>query len=91
MVGASFAPATALLSDQAERAGLEQTLGFVLLNLAWAPGNLIGAVAGGAVAELAGESAPYLILAALSLATLLLLRRLLRLEAQLDAVQFGDS
>jgi predicted MFS family arabinose efflux permease len=45
--GAFFAPATALLSDQAERAGLELTLGFVLLNLAWAPGNLLGAVAGG--------------------------------------------
>lgn len=67
--GAFFAPAMALLSDEAESAGLEQSLGFSLLNIAWAPGNLIGAAAGGAIAGAVGDTAPYLTVAGLAALT----------------------
>jgi len=82
--GAFFAPAMALLADEAERAGLEQALGFALLNLAWAPGNLVGAVAGGAIATATGDTAPYLILALLCALTLPALKHLLHLERALE-------
>jgi MFS family permease len=74
---AFFAPAMALLADQTERAGLEQAFGFALLNAAWAPGHLIGSIAGGALAGAAGDAAPYLTLAVLCTVTLPALKRLL--------------
>jgi MFS family permease len=73
---AFFAPAMALLADQTERAGLEQAFGFALLNAAWAPGHLIGSVAGGALAGAAGDTAPYLALAGLCAVTLPALKQL---------------
>ncbi len=73
---AFFAPAMALLADQTERAGLEQALGFALLNAAWAPGHLIGSVAGGALAGAVGDAAPYLTLAVVCLLTLRALKHL---------------
>lgn len=79
--GAFFAPAMALLADQAERAGLEQTLGFTLLNAAWAPGNFIGSSGGGALAAATNNATPFLVVAVLCLLTLPILRRLLRLES----------
>ncbi len=83
--GAFFAPAMALLADQAERAGLEQALGFALLNAAWAPGHLVGSAAGGALAGAAGDATPYLILALLCILTLPTLKHLLRLESLREA------
>jgi predicted MFS family arabinose efflux permease len=67
--GAFWVPGTALLSDGAESAGLDQGFGFALLNVAWAPANLVGAVLGGALADLVGDAGPYLLAAALSLVT----------------------
>jgi MFS family permease len=67
--GAFWVPGTALLSDGAERAGLDQGFGFALLNVAWAPANLVGAALGGALADLVGDAGPYLLAAALSLVT----------------------
>lgn len=80
---AFFAPAMALLADQAERAGLELALGFALLNIAWAPGHFIGSAAGGALADALGDTAPYLIVALLCTLTLALLRH----SPQLDTPQ----
>lgn len=77
---AFFAPAMALLADQAEGAGLEQALGFALLNLAWSPGHLVGSTAGGALAGAVGDTAPYLILALLCTLTLATLKHLPHLE-----------
>ena len=68
--------ADSLLADQTERAGLEQAFGFALLNAAWAPGHLIGSVAGGALAGAAGDTAPYLGLAGLCAVTLPALKQL---------------
>ena len=81
VVGASiayaafFVPGTALLSDGAEDAGLDHGFGFALLNLAWAPGHIIGSSVGGALADVTGDAVPYLILAGLCLATLFAVRR----------------
>jgi MFS family permease len=60
--GIFWVPGTALYSDGAEAAGLEQGLVFASLNLAWAPANVLGAVTGGVLAE-ANERA-YLAIAA---------------------------
>jgi MFS family permease len=78
--GAFFAPAMALLADQADRAGLDAALAFALLNLAWAPGLFIGSTTGGALAEATSDSVSYLVLALLCLGTVPALRHLLRLE-----------
>lgn len=69
-----FVPGTALLSDGAEAAGLDQGFGFALLNLAWAPGHIAGSAAGGALADATGDAVPYLVLAGLCLCTLVAIR-----------------
>lgn len=67
--GAFWVPGTALLSDGAETAGLDRGLGFALLNVAWAPANVVGAMLGGALADAVGDAGPYLVAAALSVVT----------------------
>lgn len=76
--GAFYAPSTALVSDSAERAGLAQGLAFGLINAAWAAGNSAGPAAGGALASLAGDATPYLIMAGACLVTLVAVERTLR-------------
>jgi predicted MFS family arabinose efflux permease len=88
--GAFFVPAIALLSDQAERAGLEAALAFALLNLAWAPALFIGSTVGGAFADATSDSVTYLALALICLATIPVLRHLLRREST-TAIQGGLS
>jgi predicted MFS family arabinose efflux permease len=63
--GFCFTPATAMLSDAAEATGLHQGYAAGLLNAAWAGGQVLGAVGGGAGAELAGSAAPCIAAAAL--------------------------
>jgi MFS family permease len=64
--GLSFAPAMTMLSDAAEATGLHQGMAAGLVNLAWAAGQVTGAVGGGAVASGTGDWLPcYLIAAAL--------------------------
>jgi MFS family permease len=89
--GAFFAPAMALLADEAERAGLEQALAFALLNLAWAPGHLVGSAAGGALASGTGDTPPYLILALLCAVTLPALKHLLQHERALEPAPRSPS
>jgi predicted MFS family arabinose efflux permease len=67
--GAFWVPGTALLSDGAEAAGLDQSFGFALLNVAWAPANVVGATLSGALADIVGDAGPYLLAAGLALAT----------------------
>ena len=55
----------------AERAGIGRGIVLGLLNGVWALSNVIGPIAGGALADLAGRSAVYLLLAALSAAAAL--------------------
>jgi len=73
--GVNWVPGTALLSDGAERAGVDQGFGFALLNVAWAPANVVGAGLGGALAEVFGDAAAYLLAAALCLLTLVAVQR----------------
>jgi predicted MFS family arabinose efflux permease len=64
-----WAPAMAMLSDAAERAGLDQALAFSISNLAWAAGHVLGAGVGGAVAEATSDAVPYAALAVACAAT----------------------
>ena len=74
-LGAFWAPAMAMLSDAAERTGLDQGLAAALMNLAWAGGQIVGSGGGGAVAKTAGDAVPMLAAAALCVTTLTLLAR----------------
>jgi MFS family permease len=68
--GALFTPGIALVSVSAERRGIALGIAFGVMNGAWAVGNAIGPAAGGALAQAAGDSLPYLLLAGICLATL---------------------
>jgi MFS family permease len=68
-----WAPAMAMLSDAAEEAGLDQALAFSISNLAWAAGHVLGAGAGGAIAEATADAVPYAGLAVTCCVTLVAL------------------
>ncbi len=68
--GVFWVPGTALMSDGADRAGLDQGFGFALLNVAWAPANVLGAALGGVLIQAAGDAGGYLFAAAICLLTL---------------------
>jgi MFS family permease len=72
-LGAFWAPAKALLSDAADTFGLDQGLAAGLMNLAWAAGQIVGGVGGGAIAKAAGDGLPMTLTAALCAATLVAL------------------
>jgi MFS family permease len=74
-LGAFWAPAMALLTDAAERRGLDHGLTAALTNLAWAGGQILGSGAGGAIANDAGDAVSMTIAAGLCVATLVLLLR----------------
>ena len=69
-LGAFWAPAMALLSDAAERRGLDQGLAAGLMNLAWAGGQILGSGAGGAIAKATGDGVPLALTAVLCASTL---------------------
>jgi len=73
--GLCFAPALAMLSDAAEASGLHQGIAAGLINIAWAAGQVLGSVGGGATANAAGDALPCLVVAALLLATALVARQ----------------
>jgi MFS family permease len=68
--GLFWTPAMSHLSDLAERRGLDYAYGFALVNLAWAPGQALGASGGGALARATSDAVPYLLLSALCLLSL---------------------
>jgi MFS family permease len=61
--GLCFAPALTLLSNVAESTGLHQGFAAGLSNMAWASGQVIGGVGGGALASLTGDTAPSVAIA----------------------------
>lgn len=67
--GLCFAPALTLISDIAEESGLHQGFAAGLSNMAWASGQVVGGVGGGALASLTGDAAPSVAIAVLMLAT----------------------
>ena len=74
-LGVFWAPAMSMLSDEADAIGLDYAFGFALINLAWAPAQIVGAAGGGALADAASDAAPFATLAALSALTLAALWR----------------
>ena len=73
--GMLFAPASALLSDGAEDAGLPQGIVFGLFNLAWAGGQVAGAAGGAWLADATVDAVPYLVVAVLSAVSVAALSR----------------
>jgi MFS family permease len=69
--GTFFTPGMTLLSDLAEARGLRFGYASALVNLAWAPGQTLGAAGGGALARATDDAVPYLALAAICALTLL--------------------
>lgn len=67
--GICFAPVLTMLSEIAESSGLHQGFASGLSNMAWASGQVVGGVAGGAVASVAGNAAPSFAIVALLLVT----------------------
>jgi MFS family permease len=74
--GTFFTPGMTLLSNLADERGLHFGYASALINIAWAPGQTIGAAGGGALAHATRDSVPYLALAAICALTLLALWRL---------------
>ena len=72
--GVFWTPAMSLLTDTSERIGLDVAWGFALANLAWAPGQALGAAAGGTLARATADALPYLLLSGACLATLAAVR-----------------
>ena len=72
---APLVPGTTLFSRGTQRAGVEGAVAFGMTNFAWASGYAVGAPLGGFLADLRGDALSYLFLAAVCLATLVVLRR----------------
>jgi MFS family permease len=83
VIGVLWAPAIAIISDGAERHGIEQAIGFSLVNVAWAVGQTAGAAGSAGLADATSDEVPYLVLAATCAITLAMLRgRAVRLAAR---------
>jgi MFS family permease len=67
--GICFAPALTTLSETADDSRLHQGYAAGLSNMAWAAGQMVGALAGGAIAGVAGYAVPSLAVAFLLLST----------------------
>jgi MFS family permease len=67
--GICFTPALTMLSEMAESSDLHQGFAAGLSNMAWASGQVVGGLAGGALAGVAGNAAPSLVIIVLLLAT----------------------
>jgi MFS family permease len=74
--GTFFTPGMTLLSNLAEARGLRIGYASALVNLAWAPGQTLGAAGGGALAHATRDAVPYLALAVICALTLLALWRM---------------
>jgi MFS family permease len=68
--GTFFTPGMSLLAELSERRGIHVGYTAALVNLAWAPGQTIGAAGSGALAHATRDAVPYLTLAVLCTLTL---------------------
>ncbi len=64
-LGFCWAPATALLSESVESAGVEQWFAFALVNLAWAGGQVVGGSGAGGLADVTSDDVPFIVVAGL--------------------------
>jgi MFS family permease len=69
--GFCFAPAMTLISDAAEVSGLHQGYAVAVTNMAWAAAQVLGGVAGAALAGVTGDGAPSIAIAVLLVLTIL--------------------
>ncbi len=74
-LGASWAPAMAMLDDGIEARGVNVAVGLSLTNAAWGIGHVVGGAGGGGVADAVGDGAAFALLAALCLGVALALTR----------------
>lgn len=82
--GLCFAPAMTLISDAAEGSGLHQGYAVGVTNMAWAAAQVVGSVAGAAVAGATGDAAPSIAVAVILMATILYAFRALTPRAEGD-------
>jgi MFS family permease len=68
--GLCFAPAMTLISDAADESGLHQGYAVAVTNMAWAAAQVLGGVAGAAVAGVTGDGAPSIGIAVILVATI---------------------
>jgi MFS family permease len=73
--GSFFTPGMTLLTQLAEDVGLDVAYAAALVNLAWAPGQTLGAAGGGALAHATSDAVPYLCLSGICVLTLALVWR----------------
>lgn len=73
LIGVVWSPAMAMLSDASEALGVDQALGFALVNLGWGLGQIAGAGGGARLGEDLGDATVYAALAALSALTVAVL------------------
>jgi MFS family permease len=69
--GFCFAPAMTLISDAAEASGLHQGYAVAVTNMAWAAAQVLGGVAGAAIAGVTGDAAPSIAIAVILVLTIL--------------------
>lgn len=74
--GFCFAPSLAMLSDAADATALHQGFAAGLINVAWASGQVLGGVGGGAGANAASDTLPCVLSAVLLLATVAAARQM---------------
>jgi MFS family permease len=72
--GFFWAPAMAMVSDDAEAGGLALGYAFGLVNAAWAMGQVAGAGLGGAIAKATTDAVPLAVVSVLCVATFLRMR-----------------
>jgi predicted MFS family arabinose efflux permease len=72
--GATLVPGMALLTRAADAAGLGSVLAIALANLAWALGHAVGSPLCGLLADGIGDTATYLLFAALCIGVVAALR-----------------
>lgn len=63
-------PAMAVITDASERAGIPLAIATMLLNLAWAAGETIGAPAAASISAASSDAVPLLLLSAIMVVTL---------------------
>jgi MFS family permease len=73
--GLFWAPAMSFLTETAERIGVHLAWAFALINMAWAPGQALGSLGGGALARLTTDAVPYLVLSGVCVLTLVAVSR----------------
>jgi predicted MFS family arabinose efflux permease len=66
--GVVYTPATAVLAHGAASVGLDEALGLALVNITWAGGQMVGALAAGGMADATSQWAPCLLLSTIGAA-----------------------